>query len=322
MIPIKTKLIAGLIVCAACGLAARARGSNIMYTVTDLGTLGGPESIPNAISQNGIIVGNAMVSVSSNHPFIYRGNGPMQDIGLLDPVNGVAGDADSVNCFGQVVGQPGAALGNGSDSGQAFYYSGSWSPVGLGTLGGQSSIAHGINSSGQIAGEAQTASGAWHGVLWTTGGTTVDLGSAFIATAINNEGLMGGVATKTLHAAIYNLSSGSITDFGTLGGAQAQVNAMSDSGLAVGLADTPTTSHGFLYNINTGVLTDLGNLASPGWYSDAAGVNDLGQVVGGYSLDPTSANVAAFIYTQAHGMQNLNDLIAASSGWNLTALGV
>ena len=88
MIPIKTKLIAGLIVCAACR-PRRKPGSNIMYTVTDLGTLGGPESIPNAISQNGIIVGNAMVSVSSNHPFIYRGNGPMQDIGLLDPVNGV-----------------------------------------------------------------------------------------------------------------------------------------------------------------------------------------------------------------------------------------
>ena len=64
------------------------------------------------------------------------------------------------------------------------------------------------------------------------------------------------------------------------------------------------------------MLTDLGTLGSPSWYSTAAGVNDLGQVVGGSDID-AAGDGAAFIYTQAGGMQNLNDLIDPSSGWNL-----
>ncbi len=323
MIRIKTRIIAVFGVCAA---VAHACGATIEYTVTDLGTLGGPTSVATAISQNGIIVGNSELYVSGNsgvvrenHPCIFQAGGQIQDLGLLDPVNGISGQATSVNCNGQVVGSSDSP---GTDwPANAFLYNAGGPLIDLGTLGGQESFAYGINESGQIAGEAQTASGAWHGVLWSVGGATVDLGSGFIATAINNEGLIGGVSTQTLHAAIYNMSTGSITDIGTLGGAQSQVNGMSDRGLAVGLAETPITSHGFLYNVKTGVLTDLGNLASPGWYSDASGVNGLGQVVGGYSLDATSAETAAFIYTQAGGMQNLNDLINPSSGWDLTGCG-
>ena len=245
----------------------------------------------------------------------------MQDIGLLDPVNGVAGDADSVNCFGQVVGQSGAALGNGSDSGQAFYYSGSGSPVNLGTLGGQSSIAMGINDSGQIAGYAQTASGAVHGALWTVGGATIDLGAGFLATAINNQGLIGGAAVQTQSAALYNISSGSVTNLGPLtGGTLSQVNGMSN-GFAVGDVNPATASTtGFLFDIKTSILTDLTDPLGPSWPCDAASVNDFGQVVGGYAID-SAGDDAAFIYTQAGGMQNLNHLIYPSSGWNLTGCG-
>ena len=128
---------------------------------------------------------------------------------------------------------------------------------------------------------------------------------------------MGGVATKTLHAAIYSLSSGSITDFGTWA-AQKPNKGNSDSGLAVGFADTPTTSHAFLYNINTGVLTDLGTWARRRWYSDAAGVNDLGQVVGGYYIDRAGLRCRIYLYP-SHGMQNLNDLIAHRLDGTLTA---
>ena len=204
-----------------------------------------------------------------------------------------------------------------SDPAHAFLYNSSGSLIDLRTLGGQSSFAYSINQSGQIAGQAQTASGTWHGVIWTITGSAIDLGAGFAPLAINNEGLVGGKSNQTLQPALYNLSSGSATDPPTLGGAQGQVEAMNDDGLVVGFSDTPTSSHGFLYDINTGALTDLGNLASPAWGSDALGVNDLGQVVGGYSLDGTGAAGAAFIYTQADGMQNLNDLIDSSSGWYL-----
>ena len=90
MIQSKKTIIAALFVCATCGFAAQGQGNDIMYTITDLGTLGGPTSVPNAISQNGIIVGGAEVPQRGNYPFLYQSNGPMQNLGLLDPVNGVS----------------------------------------------------------------------------------------------------------------------------------------------------------------------------------------------------------------------------------------
>ena len=302
-----------------CAVISPAYANDIEFTVTDLGTLGGPVSAANAISQNGIIVGYATPNATTNHPFLWQGDGPMQDLGLLDPVNGVVGVANSVNSKGQVVGDSDSA-GPGEPT-HAFLYNAGGSLVDLGTLGGQSSYAYGINESGQICGNAQTASGMWDGVLWTVGGGTVDLGSGFLDTSINNQGILGGVATQSQHAALYNISSGSMSVLATLsGGTGSQVNALNDTGLAVGesdvMVDGKASGHGFVYDINTGVLTDLGNPVSPLFESGASGVNDLAQVVGGYQTD-AAYDTAAFIWTQAGGMQNLNNLINPSLGWDL-----
>jgi uncharacterized membrane protein len=58
-----------------------------------------------------------------------------------------------------------AALGNKLQ--RAVLWEGNSGPYDLGTLGGKQSSANGINAEGDIAGQAQTASGAWHAVLWT-----------------------------------------------------------------------------------------------------------------------------------------------------------
>ncbi len=187
-----------------------------MYTVTDLGTLGGPTSVANAISENGVVVGGAEVPQRGNYPFVYQGNGPMQNLGLLDPVNGVTGNANSVNSLGQVVGQADAAV-NGTRVAHAFYDSGSGALIDL-TPGSEQSVAWCINQNSQIVGSVQTASATYDGMLWTIGGATVDLGSAFLPGAINDQGVMVGLATQTQHAALYSLSSGSLTDLGTFGG--------------------------------------------------------------------------------------------------------
>ncbi len=315
MIRIHRTLIAGLIVWGTVVQGNHIFGNDIEYTITDLGTLGGPTSVPTCISQNGIIVGNSMPNVSSNHPFVYQGNGPMQDIGLLDPINGTTSDATSVNSKGQVVGYGNAAAGNGSDTTHAFYWGGSGSPVDLGTLGGQQSFAMAINESGQIGGYASTTSGALDGASGPSAGGPSTWAPGFLATAINNEGLLGGISQPAGHAALYNLSSGSITDLGAIvGGTLSQVNGMSaENGFVVGFDN----SNGFLYDVNTGVLTNLVNPASPSWALNALGVNSLGDAVGGYSLDATGGDGVSFIYTPTGGIQNLNDLIDPSSGWNL-----
>jgi probable HAF family extracellular repeat protein len=299
---------------AVFAISMQLRANDIRYTVTDLGTLGGPTSVALAISQNGIVVGGAEVPQRGDHPFVYKGTGPMQDLGLLDPIHGVAGAAESANSKGEVTGWT-------SDAGPtapayAFYYSASGGLIDLGTLGGESSYAHGINENGQIVGYAQVASGTWHGALWTVSGQTIDLGTGFACTAINNTGLIGGVAKPANHAAIYNISSGEITDLGTLGGPVSEVNKMNETGLVVGWSDTLTEPHGFVYDINTRVLADVGNLVSPTFFSNALGVNDLGQVFGGYQID-SAQDVSAFIYTKADGMQDLNSFIDPTSGWDL-----
>jgi probable HAF family extracellular repeat protein len=46
----------------------------------------------------------------------------------------------------------------------------------LGTLGGKSSIAGGVNRSGQVVGSSQTKSGRWHTFLWSRG-RMIDLGT-------------------------------------------------------------------------------------------------------------------------------------------------
>jgi probable HAF family extracellular repeat protein len=59
----------------------------------------------------------------------------------------------------------------------------------LGTLGGFTSAASGINDKGQVVGysDTPTSNGELHGVLWDHGKVT-DLGADFIPRSINNRG--------------------------------------------------------------------------------------------------------------------------------------
>ena len=68
-------------------------------TMTDIGTLGGPQASANAINNSGQVVGFAQTSTDADHGFIYQ-NGKMTDLGLnIDP-NAISND-------GVIVGQGG-----------------------------------------------------------------------------------------------------------------------------------------------------------------------------------------------------------------------
>lgn len=156
----------------------------------------------------------------------------------------------------------------------------------LGTLGGATSIALGINDRGQVVGGAQTAHGVTHAFLWERGRMT-DLGAAApdaisIARAVNNIGQAVGessVPHGPMHALIWQ--HGRATDWGTLGDSGGAVNAINDHGQVVGQLCTPSGERrAFRWEAGPVQKSDTlgGNLIS------AKAINNRGQVIGAMNL--------------------------------------
>jgi probable HAF family extracellular repeat protein len=124
-------------------------------TMTDVGTLGGPQASATAINTNGQIVGFAQTSSDADHGFLYAG-GKMTDLGLnIFP--------DAINDSGEIAGQgpAGAIVGT---AGHLQNLDG-LVPAGSGfTL----TNATGINGSGQIVAEgSNNTTGQNHAFLLT-----------------------------------------------------------------------------------------------------------------------------------------------------------
>ena len=157
------------------------------------------------------------------------------------------------------------------------------------------------------------------GFLYSHGKMT-DIGSLPAATitvarAINDRGQI--VGSSGLHAFFYD--KGSMTDLGTFGGTSSGAAAINNRGQAVGSANLPgdTSTHAFLYS--GGKLTDLGVLGA-GIVSQAEGINDRGQIVGESTTSCYRCEgneLRAFLF-DGRTMIDLNDLLPAGSGWQLS----
>lgn len=182
----------------------------------------------------------------------------------------------------------------------------------LGTLGGATTKAMGMNENDQIVGASQ--SGAYmHAFLWDDG-TLTNLGALGAngswAYDINDSGqVVGGSYVGTefrSHAFLWQNGNG-MRDLGTLGGPDSYAFEINNSGQAAGSACcAPDTylSHAVLWG--SGGIVDMGDL-DPVWpaISAAYGINDAGQVVGG-AYD-ASVNFHAFLW-QNGSMQDLGTL--------------
>jgi len=114
--------------------------------LTDLGTLGGKESVATAINNSDQVVGYSSTYRDETHAFFYMQD-RMIDLGTL---GGTESRANSINDKGQVVGSANVA---GSNQQHAFLYSdGKMSD--LGSLDGRESTALDINQSGYIVGNS------------------------------------------------------------------------------------------------------------------------------------------------------------------------
>jgi probable HAF family extracellular repeat protein len=245
--------------------------------MTDLGTLGGTNSSAWGINASGQIVGYSDTAGNgTQHGFSYAG-GVLTDLGTLGGYSSafgindygqIAGDsgagaflfsggimtgagnlalADAINARGEVVGT--SPINNG-------YYPSSYMggvTTDLGSLGGDTGLALGLNNSGQIVGYSNT------------------------------------VGDQQQHAFLY--SAVGIIDLGTLGGSASQAYGINDSGQIVGNSwlSPNTCCDAFLYS--NGSMIDLNSLlpagsdfSAPGSYEGAlafaTAINNSGQIVG------------------------------------------
>ena len=150
-------------------VAAAKNLSDMGYTLTDLGTLGGSWSNVVAINDKGQVIGwSQTIGDLTWHAFFYS-DGKITDLGTL---GGSSSYPSGINDKGQVVGWSQTA---GDSAVHAFLYS-NGTMTDLGTLGGSNSQPVGINDIGQVVGSSYTVGGDIHTFLYSNGAMT-DLGT-------------------------------------------------------------------------------------------------------------------------------------------------
>jgi len=154
--------------------------------------------------------------------------------------------------------------------------------IDLGTLGGFSSVALGVNDKGQVVGSADTPQGLRHAYRWENGVMT-DLGTLGFPTAqseahdINNHGVVVGIVGGGDPNRAFLWENGVQTEIGP-SEIRKSAYGINDAKQVVGIHVVAPIGdqHAFLWE--NGTLTDLGTLG--GIYSIAWDVNESGQVVG------------------------------------------
>jgi probable HAF family extracellular repeat protein len=318
------------------------------YYVTDLGTLGGTDSLGWGLNASGQATGYAATMSDAVHPFLWNPTSPGGTSGAMKDLGALGGD------FGWGIGinDGGQVAGVASTTDEVAEHASIWIPAtpngtagtmhDLGTLGGATSQGTGINNGGQVTGYADTtddeASLAFVWIPDTPGagtGTMHNLGSLggsqSIGWDINAAGFVTGDSDTTdadvTHAFLWkptdpNGATGTMHDLGTFGGAWSSGGGLNDNGQVAGSSTNDNEeSHAFLWTPSTpgdvsGTMNDLGTLG--GAESYGYNLNSSGHVVGASYVQSEISNYThAFVYTSASGMVDLNSRIDPSLGWEL-----
>jgi probable HAF family extracellular repeat protein len=191
----------------------------------------------------------------------------------------------------------------------------SYTATALGSLGGGTSYATGINNSGVVVGYSTLVSTASHAFVYS-GGVMTDLGTLggadSHADAINNQGTVVGTADVNGVSPTYAFAEngGTMTSLGSLGGDDSEAYDINGSGTSVGfsLLSDNVTFNAFSYS--NGVMTNLGTLGGPTSY--AYGINSSGTIVGRADFGSASNQHHGFSYSNGT-MTDLGSLTGVTS---------
>ncbi|HTI81659.1 MAG TPA: DUF3466 family protein [Acetobacteraceae bacterium] len=228
----------------------------------DIGTLGGPSSVANAINDHDLVVGASMTAAGAINAISY--DGKLHNLGTTHSGDQYS-EAFSVNEAGVAVGRSGPEP---SASVAAVFFNGH--AQSLGTLGGDTSSSTDINNLNVIVGFSQMIGGAEHGFIY---------GSLVPGARMKDIGTLGGP----------NSIAGSINDRGVIVG-QADTPATATTGLPDAFVDILGVK-----------MFDLNNLISTGAHAhwdlvQALSINERGQIAG-IGLEDGSPH--AFLLTPA-----------------------
>jgi len=298
------------------------------YTVTDLGSLGGEESVSSGLNNKGQIVGGADTAARGKGPeFItYVFLWEKGKIRRLAGLNGSHAYVTALNDAGQMAGAYSPDPLKASFQAARFY------DGQIKMLGGFSSNVRGfslsqaeaINDKGQIVGVSNNQAFFWdkghlRRLAPPPGFRAAD------ARAVNNRGEAAGKGEKLIegatrtHALLWS-SSGAARDLGVLPGYTDSIaRGMNDQGQIVGWVSALQGTPGHKISFHTqaflwqgGKLRGLGSIHRiPD--SKAAAINAHGQVVGNAYQQ---IDEAALLWENGH-VYELNTLVPKGSGWKM-----
>ncbi len=234
--------------------------------------------------------------------------------------------ASSINATNQVCGD---SL-NGSGQDHAFFWD-NGTLNDLGTLGGSTSIAQGINNNKDVVGFSYLSGGDYHATLWPQASSIQDLGALgsgrfSYAAGINNPGQVIGFSEtgdRDFEGSAFIWQSGSMRSIGALPGDNFSAGAaINDNGHAVGYSRGDLGQHPFFYDGAS--MHQIGTLSGQAFAintnDQVAGYMDAGsgmyqafvsQSSGAVTLLPGLADSRFYF---AYGINNNGDIVGQSYG--------
>lgn len=207
----------------------------------------------------------------------------------------------------------------------------------LGTLGGFSD-ANAVSPEGDVAGTSETGNGV-HGFYWSEATGMRDVGT--LAGTPGATSLAWGVRKGIVvgesdapggarHAFAWNRITGVLQDLGTLGGASSAAYAINGSGVIAGQsqkANGSTVAARWTPNASGGYsISEMTSLPEP--YSTAYGIDDAGNMVGGWTEPGGGQTVKAFMASapDAQGAMSISSPPSTfgvwSHAWGINAQGL